>query len=142
MQSRQVGSRHFLVLKRGEDIAVEIQKYILEQQITAGSISGIGATDQVVLQYYDMKKKDYFSKEFEGEYEIASLIGNISVINGKAFPHLHIVIGDTEYRAFGGHLQSARVSITCEIIIDATDTEIGRILDEETGLKVWNLENT
>lgn len=118
---------------------MEIQKYILERGISAGTIQGIGAVDRVVLQYYSLEKKEYFSKEFEGEYEIASLLGNISLMDGKPRAHLHIVIGDTEYRAFAGHLESAQVGITCEIVLDETSTEINRGLDPETGLKVWDL---
>ncbi|OGJ68006.1 hypothetical protein A3B61_04875 [Candidatus Peribacteria bacterium RIFCSPLOWO2_01_FULL_53_10] len=139
MQSRCVASRHFLVLKRGEEICETINAYVREKNICAGSISGIGAANLVTLRFYDVKKKEYFSKTFEGEYEIATLLGNISLMDGKPWAHLHITIGDREYHAFAGHLHSARVGVTCEVIIDAANTEIGRVRDEEMGLKVWDL---
>lgn len=139
MRSRTVGFRHFLILKRGEEICEQINAYLQAKNICAGSISAIGAADIVTLRYYDVKKKEYFSRTFEGEYEIAALLGNVSMINGKPWAHLHITIGDTEYRAYAGHLHNARVGVTCEVIIDATATEITRVKDEETGLHVWDL---
>ncbi len=139
MNSRTVGSRHFLVLKRGEEICEQINSYVRERNIRAGSISAIGAADIVTLRYYDVKKKEYFSKTFEGEFEITALLGNVSVMNGKPWAHLHITIGDTEYKAYAGHLHNARVGVTCEVIIDATETEITRVKDDETGLNVWDL---
>ncbi len=139
MHSRTVGSRHFLVLKRGEEICEQINAYLQAKTICAGSISAIGAADIVTLRYYDVQKKEYFSKTFEGEYEITALLGNVSIMNGKSWAHLHITIGDTEYKAYAGHLHSARVSVTCEVIIDATTTEITRVKDEVTGLNVWDL---
>ena len=139
MKARQIQNRHFIVLQRGEEIVDAITHYVQEKDLRSGSISAIGAADQVVLRYYDVATKKYESKTFEGQFEIASLLGNISLLDGKPWPHLHITLTDTDYRAFGGHLQSARVGVTCEIIIDATDTTIEREVDEETGLKVWKL---
>lgn len=139
MQSRKVRNRHFLVLKRGEEMCSVINTYLQEKNICAGSIAAIGAADLVTLRFYDVGKKQYFDKTLEGEYEITALLGNVSVVDNKPWAHLHITIGDREYRAFAGHLHSARVGVTCEVIIDASETEIGRVRDEETGLRVWDV---
>lgn len=39
---------------------------------------------------------------------------------------------------FGGHLNRAIVSATCEMIIDVIDGTVDRIHDEETGLNIFN----
>lgn len=39
---------------------------------------------------------------------------------------------------FGGHLNRAIVSATCEMIIDVIDGTVDRIYDEETGLNIFN----
>ncbi|PIQ76964.1 DNA-binding protein [Candidatus Peregrinibacteria bacterium CG10_big_fil_rev_8_21_14_0_10_49_24] len=139
MQSSQVGCRHLIRIQRGEEIVSSLTAYLREKSIRCGAISGIGAASRVTLRYYDMQTKEYVGKKFEGEFEIASMTGNISVTNGVIRPHVHIVLGDTEYRCFGGHLESAIVCVTCEVIVSEIDKELPRSLDKETGLQLWDL---
>ena len=77
-------------------------------------------------------KKEYIPKRFaEGiNYEIITLNGNISRLEGKPFVHVHITLGDQNYKVFGGHLGSANISITAEIYINVVDEAIDRKLDE------------
>ena len=70
---------------------------------------------------------------------IISLNGNISEVDGSPFVHIHIIIGDSDYRTFGGHLGSAIVGITCEIILTMTDDVINRKLNDEFKLNFWDL---
>ena len=134
-----IDGRHLVRLQKGENIVESLTKYLTENNIRAGSISGIGAADYVSLRYYSVEEQKYYGKEFEGEFEIASMNGNVSLMDGKIWPHLHIVLGDTDYKCFGGHLEEARIGVTCEIFIEPLDAEIDRTVDEETGLKVWSL---
>jgi hypothetical protein len=57
-------------------------------------------------------------------------------MNGQVYLHLHINLSDVTYHTFGGHFQSAVVSGTCEIIIDAIDGECERIFNEDVGLNI------
>lgn len=137
MESIVIDNRHLIRINRGEEIVESLTNYIQANNITAGAISGIGAASQITLRYYSLEDKQYHSRDFTGEFEIASLSGNVSLLDEKPWPHLHIVLGDTNYQCFGGHLEAATVGVTCEVIIDTLPTTIERELDEETGLKLW-----
>jgi len=139
MQWRQFGSQFVVRIARGEEIIHTLTQFCKEQDIRAGSVTGIGATNDAKLYYYDMEKQEYLEKRFQEAYEITSIMGNISLVNGEPFCHLHIILGDSKYQTFSGHLHSANVSVTCEIIIDVLDGELQRTLDEETGLKLLDL---
>jgi len=134
-----MGNTWLLRIDREEEIVETITAFLKEQGIEAGSISGIGAADSVTLRYYSLETKEYYSKEFEGEFEIASLTGNVSVVDGQPWPHVHIVLAGTDYKAFGGHLHKATVGVTCEVIITPIEGTIERELDEAIGLKLWQL---
>ena len=45
--------------------------------------------------------------------------------------------GDAEGKVFGGHLNRAIVSATCEMIINIIDGEVDRKLDENIGLNLF-----
>jgi len=139
MYFQQSGSRYVVRIVRGEEVMSTLTQFLNDQSIKAASVSGIGAASRVKLRYYDEDLKDYQSKEFKGRLEIASLLGNISLLEGKIWPHLHIVLADTKYQCFGGHLEEAVISATCEIVLDPIQGELTRAPDEETGLHLLDL---
>lgn len=139
MESKQIGTRHLLRIDRGEPLVETLTQYMKDSDIRAGSIMGIGAATNVHIGFYSLKDQTYHSKEFAEEVEIVSLQGNVSVKDGEIWPHIHIVIAGKDYEAYGGHLEEATVSVTCELIIDALEGDIKRTHDRKTGLKIWNL---
>ena len=79
MHSKLSDSAHVLILETGEEIVEGLTKYLTENNITAGSISGIGAATDVILNFYNVETKEYEEKGFPEELEILSLVGNISI---------------------------------------------------------------
>lgn len=57
-------------------------------------------------------------------------------MNGEIYLHLHIGLFDSKYNIYGGHLTSAIISGTGEIIIEEIDGEIEREFNEEVGLNL------
>ena len=49
-------------------------------------------------------------------------------------------VGNEKGEAFGGHLNSAVVSATCEMVITVIDGKVDRVYDEETGLNVFKFD--
>lgn len=136
MDFKKFGNRFIIRIDKGEEIVETLKKFCKENKITLGSVTGIGATNKLKIGLYDVDKKQYFSQELLGNYEIAPLYGNISTMKGEIYLHLHINVCDSEQRSFGGHLNSAVVSATFEGIIEQIDGEIDRKLDEEIGLNL------
>jgi len=57
-------------------------------------------------------------------------------MNGETHLHLHIGLSDFKYNAYGGHLTSAIISTTGEIIIEEIEGEIEREFNEEVKLNL------
>ena len=85
-------------------------------------------------------KQKYYSNSFKGYYEITSLTGTINTMNGEYYAHLHMSVGNEKGEAFGGHLNRAVVSATCEMVITVIDGNVDRVYDEETGLNVFKFD--
>lgn len=137
MRAKQAGHRHFVVLDPGEEVVEGINAYVRKHGIRAGSIQAIGAVDNVGLRLYSPRDKKYIDKDLDGMFEILNVSGNVAVRDGQPAAHVHITLGDADFLAIGGHLRSATVSVTCEIIIDASDATVERVEDETIGLAVW-----
>ena len=114
-----------------------IRELCEKEQIRCGAIHGLGAADRVELGLFRTDIKQFVGHTYEGMYEIASLNGNISQMEGKVYLHLHAVIGDEENETRGGHLVEARVSATAEIVITAFEGGADRRFSEEIGLNLF-----
>jgi len=123
-------------LDKGEEIIASITELCKKKNIQAGTISGLGAADYVVIGLYNVKEMAYYSTTYEDYFEITNLTGNISVKDDEPYLHIHGTFGDVDGTCIGGHLSEARISSTCEIIIQRIDGVVGRSLDENIGLNV------
>jgi predicted DNA-binding protein with PD1-like motif len=140
MKSKRMNNTCIVKLEKGEEILKTLTAFCEQNTIRAGVISGIGGVDTITVKYYDLNQGKYVSKTFEGKnYELLTVQGNISVVDNKPFLHVHVTFGDSDYNVWGGHLESARISITGEIVIEVLDTTLNRAFDSEFQLNLWEM---
>ncbi|MBN1326411.1 MAG: DNA-binding protein [Candidatus Cloacimonetes bacterium] len=139
MKFRKIGSKYFLRIEREEEIITSLLDLCSEEQIKLGTITGIGAVNRATIGLFDLETQIYQSVEFTGNYEVTALTGNITTKNGETYLHLHINLADENHAAWGGHLNEAFVSVTCEIVIDVIDGVVERFYDDNTGLNLLKL---
>ncbi|MDD2376312.1 MAG: DNA-binding protein [Clostridia bacterium] len=132
-------NKYIVRIDKGEEVVYQIQKICIENNITAGSISGLGGTNRVVVGLLNTTNNDYISKQFVGNFEITSLIGNISKMNDEVYLHINIAISDENMNLNGGHLNQCYISSTCEVIIDAIDLDVNRKYNEGIGLNLYEI---
>jgi predicted DNA-binding protein with PD1-like motif len=135
VKHRKEKDHYLLILEKGEELTRSLTEFVTREGIHGGVVRGLGGVTNVHLGFFDTEKKEYLRKEFDGFYELASLVGDISLVDGKPFCHLHAVISDSEMRTFAGHLLSARISVTGEIMITPGE-KVERKFDEEIGLNL------
>lgn len=130
-------------LRPGADLLEEIQNLASREKIRLGQISGIGALTRAQVGIFLPEQGRYQVKELEGELEICSLIGNISLKEGRSFVHAHIVLSDKEGRAFGGHLFPGCCIFVAEIIILSLKGAKRERLPQPdlSGLALWPLDS-
>lgn len=140
MQSKEKNNLVFVRLFPNEDIHWELKRVCKKHEVeTAVILSGLGQLKQFQLGYYK-EKGNYRPQELQKPHELLSLTGNISNQEGECNLHLHAVLGDEDKNVIGGHLISAKVEVTNEIVLLKTDLKIRRILEESTGLEGMFLE--
>lgn len=137
------GKSYIVRIDRGEEILDKLNEFVKETDIKAATISGIGACSEVELGVYSVKKRKYIKYKYEGEFEILSLIGNITRDAGKPYVHIHIMISDGLVQGtgitVGGHLNKCIISGTCELRIDECENAYQRKVDDETGIKIIDI---
>lgn len=124
-------------IDRGEEILQQLEVIAKKENIKLANINALGATNEFTVGVYKTKEKKYYANEFEGDFEIVSLTGTITTMNGEYYSHIHMSAGNEKGEVFGGHLNKAFVSATCEMVINIIDGHISREFDEEIGLNLF-----
>ncbi len=137
MEYRKFGNMIVARIDKGEEILEQVKEIALKEQIKLASVQALGAISSFTAGVFKTDEKKYLSNEFEGAYEIVSLTGTINTMNGEFYCHLHISAGNEKGQVFGGHLNRAVVSATCEMVIQLIDGTVDRRFDEEIGLNLF-----
>jgi len=126
-------------IDRGEEI-VQILKAICEKEnVGLASVTALGAVGHAVVGLYRVGEKKYYSNTLDGEMEMTALTGNVTQKDGEVYLHLHANFADAQGHVFGGHLNEAVVSATCEMFIHTLKGSVGRRPDEVTGLNLFDM---
>ncbi len=136
MDYRKSGRELVIRLDEDEEIVKSIISICKKENIESALVSGVGAVKKAELAHFDTKEKKYNKKTLEGMFEIASLSGNVAMLDGEPLAHLHIVIADTDFSTYGGHLMEGIANPTCELVVLPLETKIKRAKDEKTGLNL------
>ena len=123
----------------GDEVVSILSRFAYEKDISSGTIIGVGALKNPVLGYFDLSKKEYLKKEFEGNFELLNLTGNFAKINSDIILHCHATISDVDFNVFGGHLFKGEIAVTGEFYIYPGDIAVRRGPDETTGLNLIKL---
>ncbi len=126
-------------IDKGEEILEQIKEIALKEQIKLASVQALGATNNFTVGVYDPEEKKYTSNRFKGNFEIVSLTGTINTLDDNFYCHLHMSAGNEKGEVFGGHLNQAYVSATCELVINIINGSVDRYFDEQVGLNVFKL---
>ena len=137
MEYRKFKDKIVVRIDKDEEIIEKIKEIAKKENVKLANISALGAVNNFTTGVYKVGEKKYYSNEFSGDFEIVSLVGTISTMNGEIYCHFHMSAGDDKGQVFGGHLNKAIVSATCELVMTIIDGEVDRKFDEEIGLNLF-----
>lgn len=137
MEYSRFGNTIVARIDRGEEILTALQEIAEAEDIRLASISALGATNDFTVGVYNVDEKQYHANDFKGNFEIVSLTGTVSTMDGRFYAHLHMSAGDEKGQVFGGHLNRAVVSAVCEMVITVIDGTVDRSFSPEIGLKLF-----
>ena len=138
MDWRRFGDTIVARIDRGEEILSSLKEVALRENIRLARVSAIGAVGDFTVGVFHTAEKQYRSNRFRGDWEIVSLSGSITQMNGEYYAHLHMSAGGTDGTVVGGHLNEAVVSATCELFITVLDGTVERRFSPEVGLNLFD----
>ncbi|MEY8467892.1 PPC domain-containing DNA-binding protein [Faecalibaculum rodentium] len=137
METKRTANCLVIRLDPGEELINSLLTACQEHDIHCAQITGIGAAKKITCGVFDPKTREYHSEKFKGIFEITSLNGTITTMDGGLYPHIHVTFADEKYKVHGGHLNKCVISATAEIVLMILDLEIDRQASQEVGLNLF-----
>lgn len=137
-----IGKTVFARLIEGEDLLEAITQVATKSEIRAGFFFLIGTLKSAKLGFYQDGK--YLPIEIQKPLEIVSCLGNVSVKEGKVFPHAHLTVSDDKGKASGGHaMPGCVIGATAELVlVEALGLKMTRQLDKATNLSLLSFSKS
>ncbi len=143
------GRRFIIKIEPGQEICERLQAFAAREEVqNAVILSAVGSVCNAHFRGIKSGAKRPITKprmrqhQFEGPLELLGLAGNlIPAENGAVDCHLHIMLGKSSGEAVGGHLFSAEVFASCEILLTEMLVEgVERCLSRSSGTPTIYIE--
>lgn len=136
MEYRRFDNKIVARIDSGEDIVDSLEHICVEEGVWTAQVTAIGAISQFTVSVFRTASKKYVSTDYTGNYEIVSLMGNVTTMSNRFYSHLHMSAVAKDGAMVGGHLVKAVVSATAEMIIDIIDGKVERKRNPVVGTNI------
>jgi predicted DNA-binding protein with PD1-like motif len=136
------GQVHIVILDSGEEAFAALTRFANDENITAASVSAIGAFERATVGWFDFASRTYRKIEVNEQCEVLSAIGDVAVgDDGKASLHVHVVLGLSDGTTRGGHLMAGTVRPTLEVVLTDTPAHLRRKKNADIGIALIDLKS-
>ena len=126
---------YLLVFDKGDEVMSTLLQFVKQNTLYAAHFTAIGAFSDVTVGYFQHEQKTYKKIPLHEQVEVLSLIGDVALKeDGTPQIHAHVVVGDSNGMAHGGHVIEAHVWPTLELILEEAPTQLHKRSDPESGL--------
>jgi hypothetical protein len=127
-----------VIFRAGDDPYAGLTQFAAQYQIQSAHFTAIGGFRDARLAWFDEQKKMFRLIPIDQQVEVAALVGDIALLNGKPSVHMHCVVALPDGQTRGGHILGAHVSPLLEVFVTADPVALHKKHDEATGLSLMD----
>jgi predicted DNA-binding protein with PD1-like motif len=131
------------VLAEGESVTDELVRFVADREIGAAAFTASGALRSAVLGFFDLDAEEFIEISVCEQAEVLSLTGVLGCDDdGAVALHAHAVLGRRNGGTCGGHLLSATVRPTLEVMVTESPGNLRRHYRDEVGLALIDVASS
>jgi len=131
-------TEYAVIFRPGDDPYAGLTRFAAEHHIHSAHFTAIGGFHDARLAWFDLEKKMFRVIPIDQQVEVAALIGDIALLNGKPAVHMHCVVALPDGETRGGHVLEAHVSPLLEVFLTADSGTLNKKSDPATGLTLMD----
>jgi len=129
------GQKEYAVIfSTGDDAYAGLIDFAKKYQVTSAHFTAIGAIGGATIGWFDPGRKMYKLMPFTGQMEVAAMVGDIALYQGKPIIHTHAVLGLPDGTTRAGHVVAMDVRPTLEVMVTVDPKSMQRQFDPATDL--------
>ncbi len=86
MKYKRAGDAYVLKLEPGDEIHASVAEFAKKEKIRLAAVAAIGSVTDPTIGYYSVRTKEYYRREFHGEFEIVGCKGTRRWMETHAAP--------------------------------------------------------
>ena len=126
--------QYAVIFYQGDEAFSGLLEFAEKYHVTSAHFTAIGAVNGVTLGWFDPQRKMYKKISIDGQHEVIGMSGDIALYQGKPEVHTHMLVGGPDGTTKGGHVLSAVVSPTLEVMVTVDPVAMHKRLDPDTDL--------
>src|SRR5271157_3074690 len=126
--------QYAVIFYQGDEAFSGLQEFAEKYHVTSAHFTAIGAVNGATLGWFDPQRKMYKKIPIDGQHEVIGMSGDIALYKGKPVVHTHMVVGGPDGTTRAGHVLSAYVSPTLEVMVTVDPVAMHKRFDPETDL--------
>src|ERR1700688_753089 len=123
-----------VIFYQGDEAFSGLLEFAENYQVTSAHFTAIGAVNRATLGWFDPQRKMYKKIPVNGQHEVIGMSGDIALYQGKPVVHTHMVVGSPDGTTRAGHVLTAYVSPTLEVMVTVDPITMQKRLDPATDL--------
>jgi uncharacterized protein len=123
-----------VIFGEGDEAFSGLLAFVQTYHVTSAHFTAIGGLSRATLAWFDPQRKMFKKIPIDSQVEVASMIGDIALYQGKPVVHMHMVVATSDGSTRGGHVLAAFVSPTLEVMVTVDPIAMQKRLDAENGL--------
>jgi predicted DNA-binding protein with PD1-like motif len=126
--------QYAVIFYQGDEASSGLLEFAEKYGVTSAHFTAIGALDGATLGWFDPQRKMYKKIPINGQHEVIGMSGDIALYEGKPVVHTHMIVGSPDGTTRAGHVLSAYVSPTLEVMVTVDPITMQKRLDPATDL--------
>ena len=126
--------QYAVIFYQGDEAFSGLLEFAEKYHVTSAHFTAIGAINGATLGYFDPARKMYKKIPIHGQHEVIGMSGDIALYKDHPVVHTHMVVGNSDGKARGGHVLEAYVSPTLEVMVTEDPATMQKRFDPETDL--------
>ena len=126
--------QYAVIFYQGDEAFSGLLEFAEKYHVTSAHFTAIGAVSGATLGWFDPQRKMYKKIPSDGQHEVIAMSGDVALYQGKPVVHTHMVVGGPDGTTRAGHVLSAVVSPTLEVMVTVDPVTMHKRFDPDTDL--------
>ena len=124
--------QYAVIFYQGDEAFSGLLEFAEKYHVTSAHFTAIGAVSGATLGWFDPQRKMYKKIPSDGQHEVIAMSGDVALYQGKPVVHTHMVVGGPDGTTRAGHVLSAVVSPTLEVMVTVDPVTMHKRFDPDT----------